>query len=45
MTPQEEQDYLDDRFTEACDDCTQGPDAHTVWTNNSGTTVVDCNDD
>jgi hypothetical protein len=45
MTPQEEQDYLENRFTEACDDCGQGADAHTVWTNPQGVTVVDCTND
>lgn len=46
MTPQEEQDFLDNRFAnDNCDDCSQGADAHAVWTNPQGVTVVDCTND
>lgn len=48
MTPQEEQDFLEDRFAETggiCDDCYQDADAHAAWTNGQGVTVVDCTDD
>jgi hypothetical protein len=45
MTPQEEQDYLENRFAEACDDCGQGADDHAAWTNSQGVIVVDCTND
>lgn len=46
LTPEEEQNILDDRFGgEVCDDCSNGVDAHAVWTNPSGTPVIDCTDD
>lgn len=46
MTPEEEQDFLDDQFgEEVCDDCGQGPDGHAVGVGPSGTPFVDCTDD
>ncbi|MEV7140745.1 hypothetical protein [Streptomyces tauricus] len=45
MTPQEEQDFLDDRLGgEVCDDCSNDADAHAVGLGPSGP-FIDCTDD
>lgn len=45
MTPQEEQDYLENRFAEVCDDCNEGPDDHSVGLNSSGQPFAECDND
>lgn len=46
MSPEEEQNLLDDSFSdEVCDDCGEGAEAHAVGVGPSGKPFIDCTND